>query len=217
MKKLVVATFALSATLAFAGPEPVSPSALTIDFGASVLAGAGRIIKVMNVPVVNSNTTTYYNADLEFQFLVDGRLAAVVSNANVAAGPAVSPSSSTSNFIPGIYKEVSQGCLYTLTASGIGDGGARAYSMAINVNSCFISGQGLSKTYSFSTAPAATSPFINSSNTTSISSFPKIDGSYGLSGDNLNFRAVALGSSLVLSPYSYYGTPSGGTTTLIRQ
>ena len=128
MKKLAACLLCFTSALASAGPEPVAPSSLTVDFGAAAIAGAGRQIKLMNVPVVNGSTSTYYNADLEFQFLADGRLAAVLTNASVTSGPASLQSSSNFNFLPGIYKEVASGCPWTLSAANIGPDGARTSS-----------------------------------------------------------------------------------------
>lgn len=220
MKKLVAAICCLTATLSFAGQELVPPSPLSIDFGASVLSGTGRMIRVTNVPVVNNNVLTYYNAEFEFQFLADGRLAAVLNNADTASGPALSPTSSTTNFNPGVYKEVSQGCLYTLSAAGIGANGSRTFNMSINVRSCFVNTGGtLGTTFSFSTAPVATNPFITTGSDRT-KTYPNIDGSFGLADANngRNVRALAVGSTVLFTPYEMFsGQPFGSPLTFIRQ
>jgi hypothetical protein len=223
MKKLVTTICCFAASIAFAGPELVSPSNLTIDFGASVLAGTGRQIKIMNVPVVNSSigtATTYYNADLDFQFLADGRLAAVLTNASVATGPALAPTSSTTNFNPGTYKETQSSCLYTLFAGGIGTDGARAYIMSVNTVSCLLfpnQNIGIAATYSFSTAPAATNPYMTQGSFTT-SQYPTVSGSFGTSSFVRNVRLVAAGTAISITGYSEYtGLSNGNTYSFIKQ
>ena len=212
MKKLAACLLCLTSALASAGPEPVNPSSLTVDFGAAAIAGAGRLIKLMNVPVVKDSALTYYNADLEFQFLADGRLAAVLTNASLASGPASSQSSSNFNFLPGTYKEVASGCLWTLSAASIGSDGARTSSFSKNDPKCVASLY--STSYIWSTAPGPTNPLITNSNK---SSYPS-DAAFGTNSGGNAIRAIASGTSISTTTYNYYsGTADSGPSTFLKQ
>ena len=212
MKKLAACLLCLTSALASAGPEPVNPSSLTVDFGAAAIAGAGRQIKLMNVPVANGSTLTYYNADLEFQFLADGRLAAVLTNASVTSGPASLQSSSNFNFLPGTYKEVASGCLWTLSAASIGPDGARTSSFFKTDIKCVANLT--STSYVWSTAPGPTNPFAP---TSYRSDFPS-DAAFGTNSDNSGIRAIASGTAISITLFSYStGTSSSGPSTFIKQ
>ena len=214
MKKLAACLLCLTSALASAGPEPVNPSSLTVDFGAAAIAGAGRQIKLMNVPVVNGSTSTYYNADLEFQFLADGRLAAVLTNASVTTGPASLQSSSNFNFLPGTYKEVASGCLWTLSAASIGPDGARTSSFFKTDIKCVANIS--STSYIWSTAPGPTNPLVTDSYK---SNYPS-DAAYGISSNQYNneIRAIASGTAIGITSYVYYkGTADSGPSTFIKQ
>lgn len=217
MKKLAACLLCLTSALASAGPEPVSPTNLTIDFGAAAIAGAGRQIKIFNAPVVNGSTTTYYNADLEFQFLADGRLAAVLTNAAVTSGPASSQSSSNFNFLPGTYKEVSSGCLWALSVAGIGPDGARTSSLSKNDRNCQ-SNQVASTSFTWSTAPGPTNPFVSSF---SKDRFPS-DAAFGIGSSGSVIRAIASGTAISISSYDTTSGSAGGlfgasVSTFIKQ
>ena len=194
MKKLAVCLLCLTSALASAGPEPVAPSSLTVDFGAAAIAGAGRLIKVMNVPVVKGSTLSYYNADLEFQFLADGRLAAVLTNASVTSGPASSQSSSNFNFLPGTYKSVASGCLWALSAASIGPDGARSSSFYKTDINCVGAG---STSFAWSTAPGPTNPFVSSS---ARNQFPS-DAAFGIGSSGSTIRAIASGTAISIAGY----------------
>ena len=212
MKKLAACLLCLTSALASAGPEPVNPSSITVDFGAAAIAGAGRQIKLMNVPVVNGSTSTYYNADLEFQFLADGRLAAVLTNASVTSGPALLQSSSNFNFLPGTYKEVASGCLWTLSAASIGPDGARTSSFYKTDIKCVANLN--STSYIWSTAPGPTNPLVP---TSYRSDFPS-DAAFGSNTNGSGIRAIASGTAISITLYNYYrGTSESGPSTFIKQ
>ena len=212
MKKLAACLLCLTSALASAGPEPVNPSSITVDFGAAAIAGAGRQIKLMNVPVVNGSTLTYYNADLEFQFLADGRLAAVLTNASVTSGPASLQSSSNFNFLPGTYKEVASGCLWTLSAASIGPDGARTSSFYKTDIKCVANL--FSTSYIWSTAPGPTNPLVQNG---TKSDYPS-DAAFGTNSDNRGIRAIASGTAISITSYDYYkGTASSGPSTFVKQ
>ena len=212
MKKLAACLLCLTSAFASAGPEPVNPSSLTVDFGAAAIAGAGRQIKIFNAPVVNGSTLTYYNADLEFQFLADGRLAAVLTNASVTSGPASLQSSSNFNFLPGTYKEVASGCLWTLSAASIGSDGARTSSLYKNDIKCVAN---LSSTsYIWSTAPGSTNPLVS---TYYKSDFPS-DAAFGTNSNGSGIRAIASGIAISITFYdNSKGTGNSGPSTFIKQ
>ena len=212
MKKLAACLLCLTSALASAGPEPVNPSSLTVDFGAAAIAGAGRQIKIFNAPVGNGSTLTYYNADLEFQFLADGRLAAVLTNASVTSGPASLQGGSNFNFLPGTYKEVASGCLWTLSAASIGSDGARTSSFYKTDIKCVAS---LSSTsYVWSTAPGSTNPLVTNSYK---SGYPS-DAAFGTNTNNSGIRAIASGTAISITSYDYVkGTASSGPSTFIKQ
>jgi hypothetical protein len=213
-KTLALALCALAAATADAGPEPVDPSSLLIDFGASSLSGAGRMVKVTNVPVTNGTSTTYYNADLEFQFLTDGRLAAVVSNASVAAGPASVQSSSNFNFLGGTYKEVASGCLWTLSGASIGPDGSRTYTFTKNDHNC--TANLLWTSYTWSTAPGPTNPFSQGS-AAQRAIYPS-DAAFGLSSNGNQIRAIASGTAVSISSYwGDTGTATGSVVSFVKQ
>ena len=212
MKKLAACLLCLTSALASAGPEPVAPSSLTVDFGAAAIAGAGRLVKLMNVPVVNGSTLTYYNADLEFQFLADGRLAAVLTNASVTSGPASLQSSSNFNFLPGTYKEVASGCPWTLSAASIGPDGARTSSFFKTDIRCVASLT--STSYIWSTAPGPTNPLVTDSYK---SNYPS-DAAFGINTNGGGIRAIASGTAISITSYNVYrGTAESGPSTFIKQ
>jgi hypothetical protein len=215
MKKyLAFALCAFATIAAFAGAEPVPPTSLLIDFGASSLSGAGRQIQVTNVPVTNGSTTTYYNADLEFQFLSDGSLAAVVTSASVAAGPASSQSSSNFNFLPGTYKDAGSGCLWTLSTGGIGSDGARTYTFTKNDLTCYAALGWTS--YTWSTAPGPTNSFAQGS-ATQRAIYPT-DVAFGLNSSGSGIRAVASGASVSITGYTTAtGLAYGNLLSFVKQ
>lgn len=213
MKNFAVLLCSLASTLAFAGPEAVAPTSLTIDFGVASISGAGRLVKATNVPVFNGVSTTYYNADMEFQFLADGRLAAVVSNASVASGPAQSQSNSNFNFQPGIYKEVASGCLWTLSNGSIGPDGARTFGISKN-GTC--SASLIWTSYTWSTAPGPVNPFSQGS-AQQKAIYPS-DAAYGLNSNGNQVRAIASGTTINITPYFITdGTATGSVTTFVKQ
>lgn len=212
MKKLAACLLCLTSAIASAGPEPVAPSSLTVDFGAAAIAGAGRLIKLMNVPVVNGSTSSYYNADLEFQFLADGRLAAVLTNASVTSGPASSQSSSNFNFLPGTYKDVASGCLWTLSAASIGPDGARTSSFYKNDPKCIANLYYTS--YIWSTAPGPTNFLVTAYNKPDYPS----DAAFGTNSNSGGIRAIASGTAISITSYdSSKGTANSGPSTFIKQ
>ena len=214
MKKLAACLLCLTSALASAGPEPVNPSSLTVDFGAAAIAGAGRQIKIFNAPVVNGSTLTYYNADLEFQFLADGRLAAVLTNASVTSGPASSQSSSNLNFLPGTYKEIASGCLWTLSAASIGPDAARTSSFYKNDINCVVAYYKTLTSYVWSTAPGPTNTLI----TTGYKSGYPSDAAFGTNTLGNDIRAIASGIAITITGYDYgKGTASGSAVTFIKQ
>jgi hypothetical protein len=216
MKKyLAFALCAFATIAAFAGAEPVPPTSLLIDFGSSSLSGAGRLVKVTNVPVTNGSTTTYYNADLEFQFLSDGSLAAVVTSASVAAGPAMVPSSSNFNFLPGTYKEVTSGCLWTLSSASIGPDGARTYSLTKNDFNC-VAYSLLWTSYVWSTAPGPSNPF-GQGTATQRATYPS-DAAYGLNSNSNQIRAIASGGTVSITGYTTAdGLAYGDLVSFVKQ
>lgn len=212
MKKLAACLLCLTSALAAAGPEPVAPSSLTVDFGAAAIAGAGRLIKLLNVPVVDGSTTTYYNADLEFQFLADGRLAAVLTNASVTSGPASLQSGSNFNFLPGAYKEVASGCLWTLSAASIGSDGARTSSFYKTDIKCVASL--FTTSYIWFTAPGPTNTLVSSFYKPN---FPS-DAAFGTNTNGSGIRATASGTAISITYYdSGKGTANSGPSTFIKQ
>lgn len=212
MKKLAACLLCLTSALASAGPEPVAPSSLTVDFGAAAIAGAGRLIKLLNVPVVDGSTTTYYNADLEFQFLADGRLAAVLTSASVTSGPASLQSSSNFNFLPGTYKEVASGCAWTLSAASIGSDGARTSSFYKTDIKCVASLY--STSYIWSTAPGPINTLVSSYYKPN---FPS-DAAFGTNTNGNGIRAIASGTTISIVYYdSAKGTANSGPSTFIKQ
>jgi hypothetical protein len=218
MKPLAIAPIALALALAagaaFAGAEPVPPSAITVDFGQSSLSGAGRLIKATNVPVNTGSGITYYNADLEFQFLGDGRLAAVVSNASIAGGPAQVRTSSNFNFLPGTYKENASGCLWTLSAAGIGPDGARTSTLSKNSAQC--QANLLWTSYTWSTAPGPSNPFAQG--TPAQRAIYPSDAAFGLSSNGNQVRVIASGSTLNITTYYVSdGTATGSVVTFVMQ
>lgn len=205
MKKVLYAA-ALLATQAFAGQEVVSPTTLTIDLGAAAISGAGRQVRVNNAPVYNGGTVpTYYNANFELQFLPDGRLAAVVSDASIAAGPASTPSASTLNFLPGQYKDMSSGCIWTLSDGNISPDNGRSYIMTKNVLTCAepISFQAPTF-YAWSTLPPLQNPNVNYSASTTLKTSYPAGLAWGTTSQGEYVRASASGTALDISSYNVF-------------
>ena len=204
---------ALLTTVASAGQEPVSPTALTIDLGAAAVSGAGSQILVRGAPVFSGGPTpTYYDAGFTLQFLPDGRLAAVVTNASVAAGPASIPTSSSLNFLPGQYKDVDSGCLWTLGDASIGGNGGRSYTMTKNVSTCAEPDANSSfNFYAWSTLPASINPYADGRAAPSDKATYPADLAWGAASGGVAIRLSASGSAFSLTTYGYgSGMPPPG-------
>ena len=213
MPRFVPLVLCAMISTAFAAQEVVPPTTgITVDFGGSVLSGAGRLIHATNVPVFIGSQAVFYNADFEFQILSDGRFAAIITSATLAAGPANVPTSSTLNFLPGTY--TLNGCAYTLGTPSIGQNGARIYTIVQNVAPACTLGNGLEPNYSWSTLPAAQNTFVISAQ---AASFPP-DFAWGADGRGSPVRAFTTPNVITVGGYSNTtGQAVGVQATFVKQ
>ena len=197
MKLAVLVLAALTGSV-IAGQEPIPPTSLTIDFGGAVLSGAGRVIHATNIPVGVNGSIRYYDADLEFQVLSDGRVAALMTGVYGSTGAATVPSQSVYNFLPGAYRD-SSNCPWTLANASIGTDGSRTYSLVKTVApACQSSNYHTS--YAWSTLPpTGPNPFMKG--TTSEKALYPGGMAYGQDNDGFSVRTAAVGANISITYY----------------
>lgn len=214
MKKLLCALSLLATgSFAFAGQQTVTPG-VTIDLGGGALAGTGNQIQVLSAPVYSGGAgPVYYNATFDLQFLPDGRLAAVVSDARVASGPASIPTASALNFLPGKYKDVATACIWTLAEPGIEAWGGRSYTMTRDDPACaetYYYTSFRANYFSWSTVPVPQNANIDSNATSTHKSVYPGGYAWGWASFGGSVRASATGSSINLTGYNYWSGQASG-------
>lgn len=220
--KVLVSSLAIlfSASAAIAGPEIIGGTPYTIDAGTASVSGAGKVLKVSNLPVVANGTTTYFNLDFDIKVLADGSVGAQVIGLSAATGPAASGISSTQNLQPGRYAHTADAnCVYVLSEPAVDGNGRRVYGFSPAAGAAC----SFNKVGSFfnsltsiqaATGPTAGHPLVDSQYTASLPSL----GAWGTACSSASYPQVLAqtGSQLTVTCYSAsrssaaipYGSPA---------